>query len=123
MSTKPFSPKQHGLNDYGFVALQLLVPPLLGFNKKAVKLYRFLGFNLLTYNALTDTPVGIRPVISYQTHKKIDIANVAGLAAATLLPVIRKEKKVLAFHLGFVALAAVNILLTDWDADTHQDAQ
>ncbi|MGI4751234.1 MAG: hypothetical protein ACRYFB_11415 [Janthinobacterium lividum] len=120
MSEKPFSPKIHGLNDYAFVAILFFAPPLLGFNKKAINLYRLSGLNLLIYNSLTDQPVALKPLISYETHHKLDLINVAGLALATFYKGIRKEKRVLAFHTAFVVLAAINVVLTDWKAEPQQ---
>lgn len=122
MKNKPISPLAHGLIDYGFVATQLVLPPLLGVNKKAVKLFRFLGVNLGTYNALTAHGAAIKPLIPFQTHYKIDYGNVAGLALLTLHKSIRKDKKALLFHSLFVALAAANVLLTDWKESSTQPA-
>lgn len=120
MNNKPITPKMHGLIDYGFAAIQLIAPELLGLNKKAKKMYAVLGANLLAYNAVTDHPVGLKPEISYETHHKIDLANVAMMAAATMYPGIQKDKRALTFHIGFVAVAALNVLLTNWEADPHQ---
>ncbi len=115
MNTKLFDRKQHGINDYGFAAIQLLVPALIGCNKNAVRLHALLGANVLAYNALSDTPVGLKPLIPYKIHEKVDIATVAGLALLTFAKPIRQDKRALPFHIGLVALAAVNVLLTDWD--------
>jgi hypothetical protein len=114
--SKPITPKLHGLIDYGFSAVQAFVPTLLGVNKKAVKLYQATAINLLVYNIVTDHPVSAKSLIAYKTHYKIDVANVAGLALLTFYKGIRKDKKTLAFHVALVALAAANVLLTDWDA-------
>jgi uncharacterized membrane protein len=119
MNKKPITPKMHGFIDYGFATMQLATPELLGFNKKAKRVYRLLSAQVFGYSALTDYPLGIKPVLSYETHHKIDIANVALMAAAAMYRGINKDKRTLAFHLGFVALAAVNVLLTDWKADPH----
>jgi hypothetical protein len=90
----------------------------LGFDKKTIRLYKILGLNLLAYNALTDHPVAVKRLISYNNHHKIDGANVALLALLTAHKSIRKNKRVLTFHVGFVALAAINVLLTDWKASS-----
>lgn len=120
MKSKPISPLLHGLIDYGFTAAQLALPPLLGLNKKAVNLYRLLGANLCTYNALTAHGAAAKPLLSFKTHKNIDCANVAGLALLTLYKGIRKDKKALLFHAAFVALAVANVLLTDWKEPTAE---
>ena len=116
MNTKPITPKMHGIMDYSLAATLLLAPPALGLNKKATNIYRGLAANLMSYNAMTDYSVGIKPVISLQTHKKVDYANLALFAIAGLLKPVRKEKKALAFHAGVIAMAAANIFLTDWDS-------
>lgn len=114
MKNKPISPLLHGLIDYGFTAAQLALPPLLGLNKKAVNLYRILGANLGAYNALTAHGAAVKPVIPFETHYRIDYGNVVGLALFGLYKGLRKDKKALLFHSVFVALAAANVLLTDW---------
>jgi hypothetical protein len=121
MNKRPITPKMHGLIDYGFAAAQLVAPEVLGFNKKAKTLYRLFSAHLFTYSALTDYPMGIKPVLSYKAHHKIDIGNVAVLAAVTLYDGIKKDKRALPFHIGMVALAMVNVLLTDWKADPHAE--
>ena len=115
MKNKPISPFVHGLIDYGFTAVQLAVPPLLGVNKKAGNIYRILGANLGTVNALTAHGAGVKPLISFKTHQKIDYANVATLALLTFHKSIRKDKKALIFHVSFLALAVAHVLLTDWE--------
>ena len=117
MNTKPFTPKIHGFNDYLYGAILLVVPPLLGLNKKAQRLYRVLGVEVMGYNAITDQPLGLTPMIDYNTtHFTIDCANVAAMALTTLYKPIKKDKRALAFNLTMVALAVVNVALTDWDA-------
>jgi len=116
MNAKPITPKMHGVMDYALASVLLLGPPALGLNNKATNVYRGLAANLFTYNALTDYPAGLKPVISLRTHKKVDIANLVTFAAAFFLKGIRQDKKALAFHAGVTAVAVSNVLLTDWDA-------
>lgn len=115
MNKKPISPTLHGAMDYALASVLLLAPSVLGLSKKTVKTYRALGINLLTYNALTDFPAGIKPWMSLQTHKKIDYGNLATFAMMTMRNGIRNDKKALAFHAGVSAIAVANLLLTDWD--------
>jgi hypothetical protein len=114
MESRVITPKQHGINDYLFSAALLSLPSILGFKKKTIKLYAGLGLNLFLYNALTDHPAGIKKLISYRTHFKIDVGNVAALALLTLYKGINKRPKTLAFHTVFTGLAAINVVLTDW---------
>ena len=115
----PITPKLHGIMDYAFAATLLLAPPLLGLNKKASRLYKLLALDVVAYSALTDYPAGIKRLISYDTHHKIDGANIAGLVAGTMFKDIKKGKAELAFHIGITTIAIGIVLLTDWDADPY----
>lgn len=108
----------HALSDYGFTLVQWLVPEIAGMNKNAVYLYQILGTNLAVYNALTDHPLAVKRVISYKTHYLIDVGNVGLLALLTFHKAIRKDKQALTFHLGLVGLAALNIMITNWKANS-----
>jgi hypothetical protein len=112
---KPINAKWHGIIDYAFAAIQLLLPKALKLNKKVVKAYELQGTGFLTVNALTDTPVGIKPVLSLKTHQKIDAAALSSLALLTASKMIRKDKKALTFHLIYFAVATTNFLLTNYD--------
>jgi hypothetical protein len=114
--TKLLDRKAHALSDYGFTLGQWVLPEIIGMNKHAVNLYRMLGINLLAYNVLTEQPRALKKVIPYKTHYLIDVGNVGFLALLTFHTAIRKDKRALGFHLGLVALAAFNILITDWKA-------
>jgi hypothetical protein len=116
MNTKPITLKMHGIMDYALATTLLLAPPVLGLNKKVTNIYRGMAANLMVYNAMTDYSAGIKPVISLQTHKKVDYANIALFAIAGLLKPVMKDKKALAFHAGVTVMAAANVLLTDWDS-------
>ena len=115
MKTQLLSTKAHCINDYALAAGAMILPSLLGVNKKAAAIYGLLGLNLATYTAVTDNSTGVVSGISLDTHKKIDIANLATIYAATLAKPIRKDKKALAFHAGLALFATLNVLLTDWD--------
>lgn len=69
--------------------------------------------NLAVYNALTDQALALKKVIPYKSHYRIDVGNVALPALLTLHKSIRSDKRALRFHQGLVALAALNILITD----------
>lgn len=110
---KPVSPKMHGIIDYAFTSAQIILPSLLGVNKSADRLFKLLGSNLMVYNALTNHGASVKPVVPFKTHMHIDKYNLAGLLLLTACKPIRKDKKALGFHLGFLALATLNVLLTD----------
>lgn len=116
MNTKPISPKMHGIIDYTFAAGLLILPPLLGLNKKAKNLYKIMAAEMLLYSSLTDYPAGLTPLIPYETHHKLDIVNVAGMAGDTFFKGIRKQKRAIIFHIAATTLALATVLLTDWQA-------
>lgn len=112
---KPIDPTTHGIIDYVFGTVQLAGPSLLGLDKDVIKTYQYLGAAFTGVNILTDTPVGIK-AISMKMHQKADISFLAGLTVLTASDMIKKDKKALGFHLGFLSLAVINYVLTDYDA-------
>jgi hypothetical protein len=116
MRNKPFTAAIHCSIDYAFVAIQLFVPSLLGVNRTAVRRSRILGSSVLALNSLTKSPVALKSEIPFKTHGRIDCWTLGGLALLTLAKDIRKDKKALAFHLGFLAMATANVFLTDWNS-------
>jgi hypothetical protein len=120
MNPKPVTPALHGIIDYIFSGIQLVGPTVLGLNDKAAKTYGTLGAGFLLGNAFTDTPVGLKPVLSFKDHQKTDAAFLVGLAGLTFIQFIRRDKRALAFHLGFLATAVTHYLLTDYDAGSTQ---
>ena len=113
---KPISPKLHGILDYAVVGMLAVLPASLGLKKGAVGSYAAVATNYLAVNSLTDTPVGIKKVLTFKAHQKADIATLGMLAIMTMAPAIRKDKKALYFHVGFMAMVATQYLLTDFEA-------
>lgn len=121
MISKPVTPTMHGIIDHVFSGILLAAPSVIDLNDNATKTYGTLGAGFLVVNALTDTPVGIQPVLSFKQHQKADAAFLAGLALLTFAGFIRKSKKALPFHLGFLATAAAHYLLTDYNAEVRDN--
>lgn len=115
MQNKPIDARAHGILDYVFAGIQLIVPSVIGLSPTAIKAYEAIGLGFLAANALTDTPVGLKPVFSLQDHRKIDEVSLMGQSLLTFSPFIRNDKAVLSFHLGFLGAAIANYLLTDYD--------
>ena len=63
MNNQPVSPAWHGEIDYLISGVQLALPARLGLNTSATRTYQALGRCFLSINALTDTPMGIKPVL------------------------------------------------------------
>jgi len=119
MNSKPISAKQHAIIDYAFGALLLTVPLILGVNRQAKKNYREIAVSFLGMNAITDTPVCLAPLISLQDHKKFDTSFLSAMSMMAFSKPVRKDKKALRFHLGFISLAFLNYMLTDYDASSN----
>lgn len=118
MNRKPISPKTHALIDYALVASLLTFPSLLHFNKKVKKLYTVEALILLVYVALTDQPIAVKHLIPFPTHGKIDPFNVSQFALQSFMKSFRKDKKALAFNIGFTLIAGTVVALTDWHGKT-----
>jgi hypothetical protein len=116
MNTQPVSPKTHALLDYALTGSLLILPSLLGMNKKAKLIYATEALALLPYVALTKQPLAIKGVIPFRTHGKIDAFNVAQFALLSFVKPFRKTKKELLFNIAFTAIAGLTVLLTDWNA-------
>ena len=114
MKTKPISCKAHAVIDYVLVSSLLLLPPLLRLNKRARCIYAIEAIGLLTYVAITKTPLAVKPMIPFRTHGRIDPLNVAVFALQTIGAPFRKKRTTLLFNIIFTAMAAATVLLTDW---------
>jgi len=117
MDTKPVKPRLHGIIDYVFSGIQVAVPLLLGLNKKAATTYGALGTGFLAVNALTDTPAGLKHLLSFRKHQKADQSFLAGLSLLSFVDFIRKDRKALIFHFGFLTAAIAHYILTDYNAN------
>jgi glucose uptake protein GlcU len=116
---KPIDPKMHAIADYVMSAAQAVVPAMLPMNSAARKTFQVMSLGMAANNAMTDTPAGVKPVISMNTHKKMDMGMMAASALLTFTKSIRKDKVALAFHLSCLGLILTTFLLTDFDAKTE----
>jgi hypothetical protein len=112
---KPITPTMHGILDYALSGIQIFVPDMLGFHSKVVKTYLDLGSGFLGVNALTNTRVGIKRVISMKDHQRSDAAFLTTLTLLTFTKLIEKDKRALAFHFAVLGLSLANYFLTDYD--------
>jgi hypothetical protein len=112
---KPITPTIHGILDYALAGVQMIVPAALGFNKKVVRTYLDLGAGFFGVNALSNTPVGIKRMISMKDHQRADAAFLTTLTLLTFTKTMEKDKRALAFHFGMLALSLAHYALTDYD--------
>jgi hypothetical protein len=114
MKNGPISPKTHALLDYALTGSLLVLPYLLGMNKKAKQIYAAEALILLPYVALTRQPLAIKGLIPFKTHGKIDTLNIAQFALQSFFKPFRKTNKELVYNIAFTALSGLTVLLTDW---------
>ena len=111
---EPIGPTAHGVVDYGFVSLLLTAPTVLGLNDTARRLGVLFAGLQGTVNALTDTPVGVKPLMSLRTHGWLELASgplFLGLPVA--LGAVKEPKARTAWLVAF-GMLAVTYVLTDW---------
>jgi hypothetical protein len=116
MNTKPISRKTHALLDYALTGSLLILPSLLGMNKKAKLIYAAEALVLLPYVALTKQPLAVKGIIPFKTHGKIDPFNVGQFALQSFFKPFHRTKKELLFNIAFTAIAGMTVLLTNWKA-------
>lgn len=106
--------------DYVFSGIQLAAPLLIRMNPKAANTFRAMGSGFLLLNALTDTPYGVKRMVSFKNHQRADSLFLAGLSLLPFLKFIGKNKKVLFFTLGFLGTAIMHYVLTDYNAGSKK---
>ncbi len=117
MYGKPIGPTAHGVIDYAFVTTQALAPTLFGFHGAARTLcYGFSGFQGVV-NAVTDTPVGVRPWIPFRVHGQLEPPFVPALLLLPWLTGALRQRNARRYFAAFFCIAAANYLLTAYQAD------
>lgn len=117
MNAKPIGPTAHGLIDYGFVALQALAPTLFGLRGPARTLCYALAGQQLVLNALTDHPVGLRPVVPLRVHGQLETPLLPALLVLPWVTGALRQRNARRYFVSFFALALTNYLLTDYRAN------
>jgi hypothetical protein len=100
--------------DYAIGGLLVAAPAMMGMNSRAVNAYRMIGSSILGMNSMTDVKGAAKRMIPLRTHKMADAGVLAATMALTFTDFIRKDKKALSFHVGFMALSLTEFLLTDF---------
>ncbi|GIG28539.1 hypothetical protein [Cellulomonas marina] len=106
----------HAALDYGVAATLLTAPHLLGTSTRAKVFFEAFGALATTVNALTRTPLAVRPVLSLRAHRTADLLADPLYLALPLVTGIAKEPRARALWLATAAMLAASVALTDWDA-------
>lgn len=115
---KPISPTAHSALDYALGATLLTAPHLLGLSRRARVFFGVFGALATAVNALTDTPLSVRRVIPFRTHRLIDLATDPVYLTVPVLSGIVRERRAAGLWLATTAVLAGQVALTDWDAPT-----
>jgi hypothetical protein len=114
---KPLTPRRHGIVDYASCALMLAAPSLLGLNPAARRTSALFAGSYLLVTALTDFPLGVRRMIPFPVHGKIELASAPALLALPALLGGLSGTREKAYFAGLVATVLTAYSLTEWDAN------
>ena len=114
--SQPIKVKAHSLIDYGFAAVGLGGPLVLGLRGPGRALP--LGFAAIqgTLNAFTDQPYAVKRLVPFKLHGLGEAVAVPALAVASLATGALSEPRSRAFLGGMLAALGTVYALTDWDA-------
>ncbi len=114
---KVINPRVHGMIDYGHAAF------FFGFallcrreNKAAAMAALGTGAFILVQSLLTDYPMGVKPVISFETHGKMDAAFASSSWVIPKLCGFAGTKEAKVFEMNSVVEASV-VGMTDFDSN------
>lgn len=115
---KVISPKAHAVIDYAMAGTLFAMGAFFWRNNKRAALGAMLcGAATAATSMLTDYPGGVKRVISFETHGKID-AGLAGLAATMPNFLAFNDEEEAKFFRGVALAETVVTGLTDFDAPT-----
>jgi hypothetical protein len=113
---KPISPSAHGLIDYGHAAFFLTVGLVSSrSNRPAASAAFATGGFILVQSLLTDYRFGLKPVISFETHGKMDTIFAASSWMIPVLFGFSGTKAATIFEGNSLAEASV-LAMTDWNS-------
>jgi hypothetical protein len=120
-----FIPRRiHGLLDYAVAFVLIALPSVCGFADHFVAAAVSIGLGVVTliYSLCTDYERGALPIISFQTHLLLDVANAGLLAVSPFL--MQFAGYVWLPHVSIAACEIAVILLSSWkNADSKSAEQ
>src|ERR1700758_3517307 len=113
---KVISPTTHGIIDYAHSAFFFTVGLLCSRSNKraAAAAFATSGF-ILVQSLLTDYRLGVKPIISFETHGKMDSAFASSSWMIPLVLGFRATKAAKVFEVNSLAEASV-VGMTDWNS-------
>jgi hypothetical protein len=113
---KPIDPTTHAALDYGLSAMQILGPDLLGLSARARVVSAALGASYGVTTAVTDTPLGIAPTISFRLHGALEVPFIAAMLGLPWITGACKGPTAKLFFLGCAGMALANFVMTDFES-------
>ena len=86
LRSRPITPRQHAMLDYSNSALVGAAPQLFGLSGATARLAAAYASIETAVNLLSDTPLGVKRVIPFRTHRAIDKWTGLAFLAAALAP-------------------------------------
>ena len=114
--TPPLKARAHGLVHYGFGVAATALPVALGLGARTKALAATLALTQGAINALTDTPVGVAPMMTLRTHGWLEAAGLPPFLAVPFLTGGADDTADRVFWIGLAAALAAAYTLTDWEA-------
>jgi hypothetical protein len=117
---RPITPAVHGALDYGYGAALLVLPRLLGLDRRARTLAAAFGLVDGALGAVTDQPLAVRRLVPFPLHGLIELAATPVVLLLAFLTGAARDRRARTFFLAAGATVGVVFSLTDWNA---QDAE
>ena len=111
---KVISPKMHGFIDYGHATFFLTMGAIWWKKNKPASIAALsTGAFVLVQSLLTDYPLGAKPVMSFETHGKLDAAFASGSWALPRLLGFAGTPEAMVFEGNSIVEGTV-VAMTDW---------
>jgi hypothetical protein len=113
---QPIGVEAHSLIDYGFAAVSLGLPPLLGLRGAARAIQMAWGAGQGALNALTDQPYALRRAVPFRRHGQAEAVALPALVATVALLRPFGQRRATPFLGGLLTALVTNYALTDYAA-------
>lgn len=114
---QPIQVRGHSLIDYGFTAVNVVGPPLLGLRGAACGIPLAFAATQGSLNALTDQRYAARRLVPFKLHGRSESLAVPLPSIAVVGSGALDQPKAKPFLLGLLAALGAVCTLTDWDAE------
>lgn len=120
MNAKPIGPVAHGVLDYAFASMHALAPSLFNLKGPARSVCYGFAATHAGLAAMTDYPAGVRRVVPYRTHGKLDLGYLPALLAVPAIAGALRQRRALRYFATMFAVGTATWLLTDFDRDLRR---